>query len=175
MALLTLAEARTHITTALVDAALQRLLDAAEDAITDAVGPVGAVTEVMNAGPGRLLMLSRHASAITSISEDTGTPIGLNANDYAITGSGRMVTRLYTGANPSYWWRGRVTVVYTAVSDVNRRKVAQLALVQLDIDFNPATASERIGDWTETYKTDASYIEQRDEILAGLTSTFVLI
>lgn len=172
MALLSLVEARTHITTALVDAALQRLLDAAEDTITDAVGPVGNVTETFTAGPGDLIMLSRRASAVVSVNERDTV---LNANDYELYNAGRILHRIDDGTNPDTRWRGRVIVVYTPVSDVARRKVAQLALVNLDITFNPGAASERIGDWTETYKNDVWYIEQKDAILASLTGGVVIL
>lgn len=172
MALLTLAEARTHITSALVDAALQRLLDAAEDTITDAVGPVGNVTETFTAGPGDLIMLSRRASAVVSVKERDTT---LNANDYELLNSGNLLRRKELGTNPDTRWRGRVIVVYTPVSDVNRRKVAQLALVNLDLTFNPGAASERIGDWSETYRTDMEYVAQRDAILASLMGRMVLL
>lgn len=172
MALLTLAEARTHITTSLVDAALQRLLDAAEDAITDAIGPVGNVTETFTAGAGDLIMLSRRASAVVSVNERASA---LNANDYELYNSGQLLHRRDLGTNPDSRWRGRVIVVYTPVSDVARRKVAQLALVNLDLTFNPGAASERIGDWTETYRTDAEYVQERRAILASLSAPVVLI
>jgi hypothetical protein len=172
MSLLVPAEARTHIETTLGDVGLQLLLDAAEAAITEAVGPVGAVTEVLTAGTGDLVMLARRASAITSVSEYTVT---LNANDYELVGSGRLLRRKDTGANPDSRWRGRLVVMYTPVSDLERRKAAQLALVRLDLDFNPGVASESIGDWSETYRTDASYVDQRNQILAGLGASFVLL
>ena len=172
MTLLTEAEARTHITTPLVSAALMRLLDAAEATITDAIGPVGVVTEYQTAGPGDIIMLSHRASAVTSVKERETT---LNANDYEILGSGRVLHRLHTGANPQWGWYGQLVITYTPVSDLARRKVAQLALVNLDLDFNPAAASERIGDWTETFRTDTSYIRSRDDILASLIHGLVML
>jgi hypothetical protein len=66
---LSLAQAKELAPSGLSDPAMQLLLDAAEQAINLYAGPVGDVTETLTAGSGDLVMLSRPASAITSVSE----------------------------------------------------------------------------------------------------------
>lgn len=172
MSLLVPADARRFIDTDLDDIALQLLLDAAEADIVDAAGPVGTVVEFLTAGPGDLILLSQQAASVTSVIEVDTT---LNANDYELYGSGRALHRKSTGANPDYRWRGRLVVTYVPVSSLERRKATQVALVKLALDFNPALASETIGAWSQTFRTEPSYVQQRDAILAGLTSSFVLL
>jgi hypothetical protein len=172
--LLTLADARSHITTALGDEAFQLLLDAAEAEITDAIGPVGNVSEVLTTGSGDLIMLSRRASAIVSVNERT---IDLDPTDYELAGSGRMLLRLDTGPSPARSWWGRVVVISTPVSDVWQRQVAQVALCQLALDTvaGGSTTQERIGDWSESFGTSAETRARRNDILAGLSSRLVLL
>ncbi len=167
--LLSVVEARLHITTSLGDPALQTRLDAAESVITDALGPVGAVTEIVSSGSGDLVMLSRRPAAITSVNE---RDVVLNANDYAIVG--RLLRRLDTGANPDSWWRGRLYITYTVADDLARRKIAQAQLVELDVESQSSSTTERIGDWSETVADAAEVATRRAEILAALTTTLVI-
>ncbi len=171
VALLTIAEVRAHITTALTDAALQLLMDAAEAEITGTIGPVGAVSEIITAGPGDLVMLSYPAASITSV---TGYA-ALTASDYELVGSGRLLRRREGGTYPDSRWRGRVIVTYTPVSDLVRRKAAQLALLELDTGTDSNVTSERIGDWAQTYATSGDGTSQRALILGSLERTFLLI
>jgi hypothetical protein len=71
-------------------------LDAAEQAINLYAGPVGDVTETLTAGSGDLVMLSRPASAITSVSERLVT---LASNDYQL--DGRALRRLAQRGEPA--------------------------------------------------------------------------
>lgn len=169
MALLTIPQFREHVTTSLVDAAVQRLLDFAEESIDALAGPVGAVTELRNGG-GSFIFLARRASAFTSVKETwQTTTTTLAANDYQLMSDGRTIRRRDTGANPSLYWVGRVEVVYTAAADTATRRMIQLQLVKLEIAFNPALASQTLGDWKEDYLSGKPYEEQREDILAGLT------
>ena len=165
--LLTVDELRLHVTSTLTDEALQLLLDAALDAIED-VAPTGPVTELITPGSGDLVLLSREATAITSVVEEYwGQSTTLAADDYELRSGGQTLRRLSTGTNPAYAWRGRVDVAYTVEDDSAERKRVQLELVKLDLAFNPALRSQTIGTWSEDY-ADKPYADQRAGILASL-------
>jgi hypothetical protein len=168
---LTVADVRQHVTTALLDPALQRLIDAAYEAIVGRIGPTGADTEVHRAGSGPLLMLNRAAASITSVTEDaTGAPVVLNALDYALRPSGSLLERLDTGPNPASRWRGRVDVVAVPLADAAERDRVVIALVKLDVTHNPGVTSERIGDWEESFADNSAmnYDLEREAILDSM-------
>lgn len=180
MALLTVDEFRGYVETALEDADVQRLLDAAEQAILRYAGPYLAtsgaddsVNELFRPVHGPLLPLSRRASRIDTVIEnaDGASPLTLAADDYELRSSGYTLRRLHTGTNPRYWWWGRVDVTYAPFDDAASREIVQLALVKLDIAFNPALAAYTTGSDSETYQTGKSYPELRDEILATLSES----
>lgn len=161
---------REHVTTTLGDEAIQRLLDAASEAIEMELGPYaadGTVDEIITTrGRGPLLRLSRRAESVQSVAEGTPSLTTLAADDYEVRG--QILRRLNDGTTPSSWWRGRVYVTYTPLSDLAMRDVAQLELVRLEIAFNPSLAMQVIGSWTEQYVQGSSYTEQRSTILAAL-------
>lgn len=165
--LLTVDELRLHITSSLTDEALQLLLDAAYAAIEETAVPIGSVTELITPGYGDLVMLARKADSITSVIEGTTT---LAADDYELRSSGRVLRRLSTGTNAASYWLGRLDVTYAVPSDMAERKRVQLELVKLDLAFSPTLASQTIGTWKEDYATDKPYADQRDEILASLST-----
>lgn len=175
--MLTVDELRGHVTTDLDDEALGLLLDAAYEAIDIAFGVGGSedypasITEVITTG-GDLLMLSRPASAVTSVIEGANTPTTLEADDYELLG-GQMVRRARDGTNPQTRWAGRVTVTYTALSDENERDRVAIALVNLDIAGSPGVQSERLGDWAVTHENTNEYAASRAAILASLGAGFI--
>lgn len=172
---MSVAEFRTHKTTALPDAALQTLLDAEEQAITGILGPVGAYTELRDGG-GTYLFLRWPAASITSVTERYGNvSTVLSPTDYELRTDGVSLRRLAYGPNASLAWLGAVTVVYPAADDLANRKRVQLALTQLDLNHNPGLSSERIGDWEEAFVNNSAmnYREEREAILATLQSTGV--
>lgn len=152
----------------LSDESLLILLQASAADIVGAIGPLGDVVTVLGAH-GPLLMLPYRASGIVSVTEDAyGEALSLAADDYELSWSGRTLRRLNDGTNPrDYWWR-RVKVTLTPVDDLAQRQRAQLALMRLDITTNPGLASQTIGTWSESYRTDVPVSEQRAEILATL-------
>ena len=157
------------VTTALSDATLQTLLNAAFDSIDEAIGPPGDIEERQTVH-GDLLMLNRTAASVTSVAEhDRWTPIALATDDYELSRSGHVLIRLRTGTNPSWCWRGRVRVVYTPVDDTANRIRVAIELVKLSITFSPGLASQTIGTWGEAYATGVPYPEQRAAILASLS------
>lgn len=171
MAILTVDEFREHVTTALEDDAVQRLLDAAEAEIVRAAGAPGSTTDIVPGG-SRLIALSRPASSITSVTETRySTSTVLAANDYLLHPGGFILERLYTGTNPSYGWRGQATVAYTPVDDEAIRIGVQLDLVQLALNSNPGTTAETIGSWTEQLASNSAWnaSKERASILSRLT------
>jgi hypothetical protein len=152
---------------------LQRLLDAAEETIILAVGPylvvsgaddqINEIHTPRSAGP--LIHLARRASSIEEVIEGDET---LAADDYELRSSGYVLRRLDDGTNPAGYWRNRLYITYTPMSDMAIREMVQIGLVKIDIAFNPALASQTIGSWAETYATGKSLPDQRTDMLAQL-------
>jgi hypothetical protein len=172
--MLTVDEFRLLATTERTDAALTILLDAAAEDIVNAIGPAGAVTELIEA-EGDLLRLGRPAQSIISVVEygfvsaSVGTT--LSADDYELSSSGQTLRRLRTGTNPRFrWFRSAVT--YEPVSDESNRRRVQLELVQLDLSYSPGISQETIGSYSVSHGSNAqwNYQKERAAILATLTS-----
>jgi hypothetical protein len=167
MTLLTVPALKLHLgNTTTDDAALARLLDAAEASIDARIGPLGTVTETHRAS-GPLLPLTRRAEAVLSVVEHG---ITLAPNDYALRPSGGIVERLSSGTHPSHRWRGSVNITIATADDTPERIRVQIGLVKLDLGFTPGTGSERIGDWSETssQQQGITYAQLREEYLASL-------
>jgi hypothetical protein len=170
MAALDAAALREHITTGLSDTALGLLGTAAWEAITQAVGDEGAITEIHDGG-GTYLFLTRPAATFTSIKETIGSTITtLAANDYRTDVNGMSIRRLATGDNPQNYWQGTVEVIYTPTDDEAQRQVAQIALVELFLNHHPGLQAETIGDWQEQFQSNSAwnYALERDAILSTL-------
>jgi hypothetical protein len=168
--ILTVDELREHVNSDLGDDALQRLLDAAEWAIVNRAGAVGARTEIASGG-FRFIALARPAFSITSIVESVGTATTTLASDDYLAGAGEMVIeRLITGTNPRSGWAPKVTIVYTPVEDEPIRKEVQIELCKLALNYQPGLAEETIGEWTERFTNNSAWSNQaeRDAILERL-------
>lgn len=175
---LTVDDLRGHVESSLGDDALGLLLDAAYEAIDKVLGPAGydgagsTVSEYLTTGPGPLLMLSRPASAITSVLEGPDET-ALASDDYALVGD-QLVRRLDTGTNPRSRWLSPVQPVYEAVPDASERDRAAIALVKLDLNHEPGVASERLNDHSITFSSSSdAYTADRDAILGSLAAGFV--
>lgn len=157
MTLLDVAALREHITTGLVDAALQRLLDDAEAEIVRYAGPVGSVVEIVRGG-GSQLAVSRPIASITAIRErdDNYSPITVATDDWEQIGQ-FVLSRLRFGTNSVGFWRGPVRVTYEPVDDTATRKVVQVELVKIEIANNPALASETVGSWTQMFSSNSAW------------------
>ena len=171
--LLTVTQARAHIATGLSDDALRTLLDAAEEAIAAAHGPLvndatPPRTERHTRVTGDLVLLDHRPLSITSVSVGS-IPTTLASDDYVVSGS--TLRRVSTGTNPATMWLPPVTVVYQPPSDLASRDMMQVELVRLEIAFNPQLASQSIGPWTETYRQGRPYADQRADILSSLHTT----
>lgn len=176
MTLLTVDELREHITTSLVDDALERLLDDAEAAIEQYAGPVASAVDLVDGGVSKIV-LSRPVDAagdITTIVERSGrtSPVTLAVDDWALRGR-YVLERVTGGTNSSSYWRGPVSVTYTPVDDTATRKMVQVDLIKLAISANPGLASETVGAWTQTFASLISkgVPELRGDILSRLRET----
>lgn len=171
---LTVRRLRLFVASTLEDAELQTYLDAARDAVDDAAGPTSG-EQLLRAGSGPILSLSRSAGAILSVVDDyLGDELELAADDYRLSPTGGSLLRLANGTHPARRWCGHVLVRYAAPAEAADRIRAIVALVRLDLAFRPGAASETIGTWSESYRS-APYAEQRAEILASVGDAPVLV
>ena len=159
---------REHVETDINNAALQRLLNAADQEIVDALGEhssSGTVTDLLIGGDNALF-LNRPYSAITSVTEFRGTTATvLDSTDYRSWYGNRLLERLSLDAtNPQAYWGERVSVVYTPVDDDAARIRATIDLVQLAVQYT-GFKSERAGDYQSTAMEHG---KERARIIASL-------
>jgi hypothetical protein len=164
----TVTRLREFVTSGLSDAALQVYLDAALTDIDEVLGPA-TIIERLSSVRGDIIRLSHDAESITTVVEDaTSSALTLAADDYVLSQSGALLYRLATGTNPRAYWLGRLTVTYVREDATAARTRAAVALVQLDLAYQPGVTSQTIGTWTEAYTADAAYMQSRADILASL-------
>lgn len=165
--LLTPTQLRQHVSTGLDDDALQRLLDANEEAIEKRAGSPAAFTEYHLDGGKPYLIPTRPVGTVTSIVENGVT---LDATDYRIRGDGYWLERLDTGTHPSTLWSHDIVMVYSITFDIAERIRVLIALCKQDIEHNPGKTSETVGDWSETYASNSvfNYAIERENILGTL-------
>ena len=161
--LLSVAELREQVTTALPDAALQRLLDAAEADITSWTWPVGqAVTELVHGS--RFLTLDHRAETIVSVSQTVvgvGTPPTiLDPLTYALTSGGYVI------ALTSSTTAGDYVVVYQPLDNTAERKRVQVAIVKDDVAYEGVEGSS-LGDWSGQFGS-TSLSDRRLDHLSSL-------
>jgi hypothetical protein len=170
--ILTTAEFRAFEDTELGDVPLQTLLDAAEIEIVRFAGDPTTATEWIRGGQA-FVYLKRPASSVTSIVEwndSDGSSVTLAADDYLAYPGGFAFKRISTGTNPRSTWRDRSVWTYTPQADTALRKVVQVDLIKLALNFSPGVISERIGDWSETFQQAMdSNDRERGEILSRLS------
>ena len=172
MAILSVEQFRSLAETHLEDAALQILLDAAEEAIVAYAGAPDTATEVLGGG-GQYVTLQRPAVSISSITETWNeTATTLAANDYELLPGGLVLRRKSGGTNSRTRWYGRVAVTYVPVDAESERQRVAYQLVQLDLNYAPGTTSEQIGQWMEQHQQSSvwNYRKEREAILSSLGS-----
>lgn len=163
---LTVEQLRARIETSAGNELLASLLAAAWSAIARDASPAGPTAELLRAR-GPLLMLSRAAASVTSVTEHGRT---LTADDYELRPGGQLLVRRRASR-----WHGEVDVAYIAADDLDDRARVQAALVALELDNHPGITAVRIGEWSESYAADTDYASAREAILASLGSSFVLL
>jgi len=162
-----------HVSTTLTAEQLAVFVDAAYASITERYGPA-TVNERRRSTSGPVLMLAHRAASITSITEDGEA---LAADDYALRPGGRMLERKCDGTNPRTTWRGYVDLAYAnAITDAERDRVA-IALVELDLNYQPGMTGERLGDHQVSFAANSvfNYGIERDTILDSLEPDGVVV
>lgn len=160
--------------TALEDAALQMLLDAALADIVAFTGTADDTIVEWFTGGRAMLALTRPASSITSIVEVSwydGSETTLAVDDYLLDPTGYLLYRQRTGTNPRSAWWGRVVVTYEGRDTAALRDAVQADLVHLAETYTPGVGLEVVGAWTQQYvqAMDANS-RIRADILSRLTT-----
>ena len=167
MSLMTPAEIKAHVETDLTDAALQELIDAAEQDIDTAHGALATQTDELLGKKSLNLWPTRPITTVTSITETVGaTDTVLSADDYKLLHGGRQIERLSTGTNPRIEWGDRVKIVYAPEDETARRKGILVKLVKFDLAYN-GLASEKVGDYSSQSISQIT-TDERARILSGL-------
>lgn len=152
--ILTVNELREHVETGLVDDALTRLIENADQEIIDRLGALASHTEVIQGDGLSSLLLARKASAITSATERIlDENYVLAASDFTLMSDGYALRRAQGASYPALAWRGTVTVVYVpfggVAGELAARKKLLVDLVKLDVEYD-AKRSDSIGDTSRT-------------------------
>jgi len=164
--ILSVAEVRDHVETDLIDDALTRLIEDADEEII-ARGGAAASYPYDTPGGGARIVLPRKASAIVSISERIlNTDYALAAADYSLFSDGRTLERRVDGTYPSSFWRGHVSIVITPVLETALRKRILIDLVKLAVAYS-AISSKSVDGVSLTALPD--YQVERNRILGGLS------
>ena len=170
-ALVSLADLKTHIEAELADAALQRLLDAAEQTVEQRFGDVTSQVDefvvdhdMFPDGRDKSVVLTREAGSIATVTEQlfSDTADTLAADDYDLRGL--VLERLNTGTNPRSRWGHRVTVTYAPFDDTSQRIPVIINLVKLELAYR-ALGAEKAGDYSMTAR---EYHKERESILGAL-------
>jgi len=157
-----------HVSTTLTAEQLAVFVDAAYASINERYGPA-TVNERRRSTSGPVLMLAHRAASITSITEDGEA---LAADDYALRPGGRMLERKCDGTNPRTTWRGYVDLAYAnAITDAERDRIA---LVELDLNYQPGMTGERLGDHQVSFAAN-NYEIERQAILDSLEPDGVVV
>lgn len=152
--ILTVDEVREHVETGLIDGALTRLIENADQEIIDRLGALASHTEVIPGDGLSSLLLARKASAITSATEKIDDiDYVLAASDYTLLSDGYTLRRAQGSSYPALSWRGIVTIVSApaggAAGELAARKKLLVDLVKLDVEYD-AKRSDSIGDTSRT-------------------------
>jgi hypothetical protein len=160
---------REHIGDGPSDDVLERFLAAAYQSIDADVGPSSAVASELLRPFGSLVILSRRASAVTSVREGDDV---LATDDYALRPGGKYLQRRRDGRPVA--WRRWVDVTYTPLPEDAERDRVAIKLVELDLAYQPGMAGSTIGPWNEQYmQGDKAYQQERQAILDSLRSPAV--
>ncbi len=164
MTLMSLPEVRQNIETGLLDAALQRIMDAVEQDIDQRHGAVDSQVDDLEGGL-KSIWTTRPILTITSIVETViETDTTLAADDYE-TRHNRQLDRLDSGTNARTRWGDRVKITYVPIDTTARRITVYLKLILLDIMYSGLDNS-REGDFASS---GLDYYTERGKILSGLS------
>jgi hypothetical protein len=168
---LSVAELRTLAATELTDAALQLLIDAAEEQL--ATLPVGQVTERYRGGSS-VIILRWPAASVDSVTEVWESVVVPPAEYRLSPTDSRSLWRSIPGTGEAAIpatselgvWRGPVTVVSTPLSLASLRKVATAQLVKGAISNNPGVLGMTEGNFTIQFENGSTWSAAVDDALA---------
>lgn len=171
MSLLTIAEARNHIETDIIDDALQQLIDDAEKEIDNSIGPVDSGTISLSTdNPSKIFWLDRKVESIDNITEERDSiETELDENDYRLINNGMAIERLTTGNNPQSDWGDYLTIEYVPVDDTDRRKRVIVDLVKLAVAYNGLN-SRSLENYSESQK---NYEDERAKLILRLCTNWI--
>ena len=176
MSTLTVAELQAQVETDLSNATLQKIIDAVERDIEEAIGPATGYVKEYGDDSRFLseLRLPVKASSITTVVEYTDsrskpTKTTLAADDYELSDDSWWLRRLSDGTNARSEWSWHVVVTFEPAADEDRREQAAVQLARLMI-INTGYGSERVGDWTAS---NLDYRRERSRILSMLDETLI--
>lgn len=150
---LTTDDVRARVETDLDEPTVQRILTAAEKAVTRAAGSADDQTATFLALGASQVSLPRRHSEIVSVKERASRhadQVTLASDDYREIGD-YVLQRLANGTNGASYWGSEVEVVYTPEVDATLRERVVLDLCQLDIEFK-AVDVEAVGDYKQEQK-----------------------
>ena len=157
------AEVRNHVETGLVSAALQNIMNEAEQDLDQRHGEYDSQVDDLEGGLEDI-WTTRPISAITSVIETVGTTDTTLATDDYVQRHGTQLERLDTGTNARQRWGDRVKVTYTPVDTKNRRIMVFIRLIKLSIEYSGLDSSKD-GDFSSKTLT---YDQEREKILSAL-------
>lgn len=162
--MLTVEELREHVGDGPSDDVLERLLDAATQALDTRFGfertYFEEVTERL-VPYGSLVYPFHRAQSVSAASEDDEA---LDPADYEIRNLGRTVMRLASDGTPT-GWTGPVDLTYLPFDDNAERDRMCIKLVELDLDYAPGISGSTVGPWAEQHPADAkAYLQLREAI-----------
>lgn len=172
--LIDVAGLRTHLTSALSDAALQDIIDYNDAAIIQRVGPIEEhATLLFPRDTASIIQVGTPAEilSVTEWKDIVGFETVLDETDYWNTKG--TLRRRGDGSHPYTYWNAPVELIWNSSDDFAIRKMVLVQLCKLDNNRNPGLTSFTVGEHSEAYGgagNDATYDQQREAILGQLVS-----
>ncbi len=161
----TLTRVKERLETDLTDSELTSMINEITAEIEARFGINGAITVFLD-GARKYLSLVRPYASSATITEILGTDeTELSADDFRFLDGGRTIERLSDGTNGRSLWEKLVKVVYTPLSDAEKRVEVIILLVQLGIEYR-GLKSEKAGDYNASM---LNYVEERDKLMWRLS------
>jgi hypothetical protein len=166
--MLTVEELREHVGDGPSDDVLDRLLDAAIQALDMRYGFERTYDEEVTerlVPYGSLVYPFHRAQSVSSVLE---ADVALDPADYEIRNVGRTIARLASDGTTTAW-SVPVDVTYLPFDDDAERDRICVKLVELDLDYAPGLSGSTVGPWSEQHPADAkAYQMLRESILRTL-------
>jgi hypothetical protein len=185
--LLSVAQFREHVKTAIPDAAVERLLTGNQDAIEERYGDLTTPRVLVRLGDrnGRFLYLSPRAASVSLVRElytdflanqyvvldgpsGTWPAVDYTRSDWMLHDDGAILERMLIGTHPADHWEQRVEITYLPIDNTTQRILCLLELCRLDIKYQPGLQLEVVGLARTMYNHTLDYDRLREAILAML-------